>query len=441
MITDEPKIKVAILQNYREAKIRLNGNYQISNGATIRGNLAAAGLAASVQLSDDAGKLCARHKEIRLTATEETTFTLFDVKIGIDFHWQRKQQQTFQGDILLCANSDSTFNLVNEISLEKYLASVISSEMSAAAPFEFLKAQAITARSWLVAMLERKTRQGITSSPVICRPDEIIQWHDTNDHQAFDVCADDHCQRYQGISRIISSAVARAMENTRGAFLVYENEICDARYSKACGGRTEIFPVAWENINVPYLQSISDDKRESSPVNTEEEAGRWITGSPPAYCNTHNEEILRRILPAFDQETPDFYRWQVVTPREELESIIQQKSGIAVGGLQSITPLERGRSGRIIKLRLAGTARKLIIGKELEIRRMLSPSHLLSSAFVVSTKGRRNGLPEKFVFQGAGWGHGVGLCQIGAAVMAEQGYSAPAILAHYFRGAQLKKLY
>lgn len=439
MIQNEPKIQVAILQNYSEAHISLNGIFSLPAGRKLDGRLAVNVHDGLIGIKDSSGKEIPRQKEIMVAASPGVSFTVSDVKIGIDFHWQRTQEQTFCGDLLLSAVSGSTFNLINNIALEDYLESVISSEMSAAAPLEFLKAQAITARSWLVNMLDKK--KSVRSSTQVRTENEIIVWQDVNDHEGFDVCADDHCQRYQGITGIISENVREAIKQTRGHFLVHDGELCDARYYKSCGGQTEVFASAWEDKNYDYLSNVSDDIAHRSPVRSESDAKRWLTGRPGAYCNTQDKELLQKILPAFDQETPDFYRWQVVYSKEELEAIIRKKSGIDFGELINLIPLERGPSGRIYKLKIEGSKKTMIIGKELEIRRWLSPSHLLSSAFVVTKINASDGSVKSFVLEGGGWGHGVGLCQIGAAVMASKGFKAEEILAHYFTGTKLQKLY
>lgn len=440
MINCEPEIKVALLQNCRESKITLNGDFYLSGGRRAVNFLNIRSIPGKVTLSDASGKAIASRKKIFLATDENSTFTL-DVKIGIGFHWQRIQQQTFRGSIILRTNSESSFHLINEIPLEDYLTSVISSEMSAQAPLEFLKAQAITARSWLAAMLARKRRNANALRIDHTEDNEIIRWHDTNDHSFFDVCADDHCQRYQGISQITSADVKTAIQATRGVYLVYNNKICDARYYKACGGRTEIFASAWEDKSFPYLQSVTDGSSDYAAVSSEDDAVIWLKDSPAAYCNTRDKALLAEILPSFDQETLNFYRWQVSYAREELEEILQKKSGIDFGTLQNLLAVKRGPSGRISKLKIAGTKRTVIVGKELEIRSWLSPSHLLSSAFVVSTRMSQDGTIERFILDGGGWGHGVGLCQIGAAVMAKKGFLAEDILAHYFPGANLQKLY
>jgi stage II sporulation protein D len=439
MLNYEPEIKVALLQNYKEARLNLKGRFLLSDERAISGNIIVRVRNEEVALGDPSGRVIASGKTVMLSAQNKDTFAVSDVKIGIDFHWQRSQEQSFRGNIFLSVASDSSFNLINVIALEDYLQSVISSEMSAEAPLEFLKAQAVVARSWLVAMLEKK--KAVRSSTSSKTENEIVVWQDVNDHEGFDVCADDHCQRYQGITRIISDNVRGAIEATRGLFLVSGQEICDARYYKSCGGQTEIFSTAWEDKTPPYLKSVTDDIGQHPPIQSEAEAANWLSGRPQGFCNTTDKELLNKILPAFDQETLDFYRWQVIYSRQELEDIIRKKSGIDFGILQNLVPVARGSSGRIYKLRIEGSKRTVIVGKELEIRRWLSSSHLLSSAFVVSKTNAADGSVKSFTLTGGGWGHGVGLCQIGAAVMAAKGFNAQEILTHYFTGANLKKLY
>lgn len=441
MISCEPEIKVALLQNYKEARLNLKDSFLLSDKRSISGQIIVRVRKGEVSLGDPSGREIARDKIIMLSAQNKATFTVSDVKIGIDFHWQRSQEQSFYGNLVLSVASDASFNLINEIALEDYLQSVIPSEMSAAAPLEFLKAQAVVARSWLVAMLERKKMAVVLPEAKQTKESEIIVWHDVNDHQGFDVCADDHCQRYQGITRIISDNIRTAIEATRGLFLVSEGEICDARYYKSCGGQTEIFSTAWEDKTLSYLQSVTDDAGQHSSIQSEEEAQGWLTGRPQAYCNTTDKGLLSKTLPAFDQETLAFYRWQVIYSRQELEDIIRKKSGIDFGTLQNLVPVARGSSGRIYKLKIEGSRRTVIVGKELEIRRWLSSSHLLSSAFVVSKTNTADGLVKSFTLTGGGWGHGVGLCQIGAAVMAAKGFKAEEIMMHYFTAASLQKLY
>jgi len=273
------------------------------------------------------------------------------------------------------------------------------------------------------------------------REGEVVRWYGREEHDLFDVCADDHCQRYHGVTRITSPGVRHAVRDTRGIVLTWGDEICDARYSKACGGLTEEFETAWDDARRSYLTSVTDAPVPYPPVTTEEEAARWCLSAPGAYCNTKDKAVLEKILPAFDRETETFFRWTVDYAREELEEILCEKSGFDFGRLQTIEPLARGPSGRISRLRIAGSKMSMIVGKELEIRRWLSRSHLYSSAFVVQVAGAAGLNPERFIFRGAGWGHGVGLCQIGAAVMASRGVSAEQIVGHYFPGTTLKRLY
>jgi SpoIID/LytB domain protein len=270
---------------------------------------------------------------------------------------------------------------------------------------------------------------------------EIVRWYDREDHRLYDVCADDHCQRYQGITKIISASAEQAVRSTSGVFLVHGGDICDARYSKSCGGRSGVFASAWEDVSVPYLSTVSDAAVEHPLIGSEAVAESWVHSSPEAYCNTADGKILRQVLPSFDQETTDFYRWTVTYGQEELSTLLRKRSGIDFGDIHRLEPLQRGPSGRIVRLRIVGSRRTVVVGKELEIRRWLSPSHLYSSAFVVRTEGGTDGVPGRFTFHGAGWGHGVGFCQIGAAVMAAKGFQAETIVKHYFRGAELEKLY
>jgi SpoIID/LytB domain protein len=308
--------------------------------------------------------------------------------------------------------------------------------MSSNAPKEFLKAHATLSRSWLLAALHQKEKaKGTSTQAQRITEGEVIRWLEREDHNLFDVCADDHCQRYQGITKIISKQAKEAVRETYGMVITYRDETCDARYSKACGGLTEDFGTAWDDKQVPYLRSIPDASIPHQPIRTEEEASAWILSNLEAYCNTKDKSLLKKILPDLDRETKNFFRWKIEYSRKELEEILREKSGFDFGILKQIVPLHRGPSGRISKLKIVGSKRSMVVGKELEIRRWLSRSHLYSSAFVVTVEG------ERFIFHGAGWGHGVGLCQIGAAVMANQGFSAEEILQHYFRGTKIKKIY
>lgn len=380
-----------------------------------------------------------RYSVLRLTPVSESEcfFTLCDVTIGVEFHWQRKEAQSFKGGIEFYA-ADGTVTVINDINAEEYLKSVISSEMNAHASLELLKAHAVISRSWLIAQISKKGTDAKNGGKGM-RADgnEIVKWYDRDDHDLFDVCADDHCQRYQGITKAYIPTVKRAVEETRGEVLVSDGEICDARFSKCCGGATEEFGYCWEDKDVEYLKGVRDSADEAPlpDLTTECEAEKWIAAEPEAFCNTSDGEILRQILNDFDMETNDFYRWQVRYSQQELSDIVRERSGIDFGTIESLTPLERGVSGRISRLRIDGSKRSMIIGKELEIRKTLSRSHLYSSAFTVK---RENG---DFVIYGAGWGHGVGLCQIGAAVMGSKGYGYREILAHYYKGARVEAAY
>jgi len=440
MIQSEPKIQVAVLQNSPEAALALQGVYTLADGRTLAGSLSARADAGAVVLCDAEENILARGIELVLTPADpaEDFFTVKNVRIGIDFHWDRMQTLSYRGGLVLKMNTDQTFTLINLVGLEDYLASVISSEMSAEAPLEFLMTQAITARSWLVAMLEKKK---VPRAAQLKSDEEISVWQDVNDHEGFDVCADDHCQRYQGITKIISENVARAIEATRGCFLFNNGNICDARYYKCCGGQTDEFRTAWEEEPHSYLTSITDAPESQPAIASEEDAALWLDSHPDAYCNTSDKNLLGRILPSFDLETLHFYRWRVEYEKEDLEKILQKKSGIDFGDLQHIIPLKRGPSGRIYRLKITGSKKSIVVGKELEIRRWLSETHLLSSAFVVAVEHDPNGAIKRFILHGGGWGHGVGLCQIGAAVMAASGFEVKDILAHYFSGTTIQKLY
>jgi stage II sporulation protein D len=438
---DEPKIKVGICDGYPEIRGRLNGVYR-TGGMSLAGEFTARPREGAVGLYDPFGREFLRSPAIHLIAEGRETFTLHEVTIGVRFHWERREEQTFSGDLTLLPSGKGTLAAVNEISVEEYLMSVVSAEMSGDAPFAFLKGHAIASRSWLVAMLSHGSdMKGGVRETETRRRGEVVRWYDREDHSLFDVCADDHCQRYQGITGRASGRAAEAVRETRGVFLIQEGKICDARYHKSCGGLTENFATCWEDKSVPYLSHVSDSARPHAPIRTEGDAERWILSRPDVFCRTQDHDLLRRILPVVDRETADFFRWQVSYGREELEAILREKSGIDFGVLHNLVPLERGPSGRIHLLRIEGSKVTVAVGKELEIRRWLSPSHLYSSAFIVSATRNPSGTPSRFTLCGAGWGHGVGLCQIGAAVMAEKGYTAEEILRHYFRGAALVKRY
>jgi SpoIID/LytB domain protein len=444
MIDQEPLLSVGIYEHESETRGVLNGRFILPDRTKLTGEFSARPSQGRLVLMGEDGRELASGQEIRLVPEGNATFTLRGVTIGINFHWERKEDQTFEGGLRLLLNPEGTITAINDAGVEQYLKSVISSEMSAEAPIELLRAHAITSRSWLVAMLERQKRFKNVGGPARQgreSAEEIVRWYDREDHKLYDVCADDHCQRYQGITKIISSAAEEAVRNTRGLFLIHGGEICDARYSKSCGGRSEVFESAWEDVSVPYLPTVSDAAVEHPLISSEAAAERWVDASPEAYCNTTDGSILRQVLPSFDQETTDFYRWSVTYTQEELSDLLKKRSGIDFGEVRQLQPLQRGPSGRIVRLRIVGSRRTVVVGKELEIRRWLSPSHLYSSAFVVRTEGGPQGVPARFTLHGAGWGHGVGFCQIGAAVMASKGFQAETIVKHYFRGADLRKLY
>ena len=375
----------------------------------------------------------------------DASFSLFGVTIGVNFHWERKETQTFLGRLKFIVNEDKVC-AVNELPVESYLESVISSEMSATSSLELLKAHAVISRSWLlVQMQNRKDNhgKGKPMSSEMPTEGELIRWYDREEHTLFDVCADDHCQRYQGITKETSPQVAEAIRQTKGQVLLYDGEICDARFSKCCGGETEEFQYCWENLCKPYLVALRDAPHdEALQLNIEADADRWIRSNPESFCNTYDAKVLSQVLNNYDQETSDFYRWRVEYTQEQLQMLITEKLGIDFGHIIDLIPMERGTSGRLSKLKIIGDRKTLVIGKELEIRRALSKSHLYSSAFVVDALDRNEqGIPQRFVLIGAGWGHGVGLCQIGAAVMGERGYNYNEILLHYYKGATIEQIY
>lgn len=403
----EPNVTVGIVSGER-ISFSLDKPY-MAKGEVITGNQV-------VEFSD--GGILWRGTQYRnLTFTpqaDDASFSLNDVTIGVNFHWERKETQTFEGTLRIVVEADKIV-AINELPVEKYLTSVISSEMSSTSSLEFLKAHAVISRSWLLAQMEKRKQHesgGDNFFSFTKSDQEFIRWYDREDHTIFDVCADDHCQRYQGITRANNTHVEEAISQTRGQVLMYGDEICDARFSKCCGGETEEFQYCWEDTPKPYLVSFHDP-----------------------YCNTSDKHTLSQVLNDFDQETPDFYRWEVSYTQSELSDLVNRKLKDDFGTITDLIPVARGKSGRIWKLKIVGTKKTLTIGKELEIRRALSESHLYSSAFDVEKDG------DKFILKGKGWGHGVGLCQIGAAVMGEQGHPYDDILLFYYRGAEIKRLY
>lgn len=389
------------------------------------------------------------YKELLFTPVDYATssFELTDVTIGINFHWERKENQRFLGSFK-CIVEQEKLTGINVIGVEDYLTSVISSEMSAKASLELLKAHAVISRSWLLDKLKvleqiHHLAAAEPSASASHSEPEFIKWYECDAHTHFNVCADDHCQRYQGITRASTPLAAAATSATRGEVLMSGGNVCDARFSKCCGGAFEEFASCWDNRSHSYLQKQRDSKTVTDlpDLRLESEAEHWIRSSPDAFCNTTDKRVLAQVLNNYDQETTDFYRWQISYTQEELSKLIFERSEIDYGEIIDLIPVERGVSGRLIKLKIVGTKRTLTIGKELEIRRTLSTSHLYSSAFVIDKKDLKEGIPGTFVITGAGWGHGVGLCQIGAAVMGEQGYAYDEILLHYYLGATIDKRY
>ncbi|HOG15909.1 MAG TPA: SpoIID/LytB domain-containing protein [Syntrophales bacterium] len=442
MPLQQPLIRVGLLDGRREIRGRLQGPARLDDGRTVAGPFHASSVGGRIHFAfPDAGAV-AEGPGIGIEPLGETTTLLQGVTVGADFHWRRDRDLAYAGRMEFSLRPDGALRAVNVLPLEEYLVSVISSEMNSGAPPEFLKAHAVVSRSWLTAALRRAARRtGAAAFPRTTPPGACIRWYEREDHEGFDVCADDHCQRYRGTGDFLSGGAAAAVRATAGLFLVHNGEVCDARYSKACGGMTECFETAWDDRSVPYLQSVADAPGPFAPLRTEEEVRKWLAGRPPAYCGTSDGELLAQVLNDSDRPTTDFFRWCVTYERPRLEAILREKSGIDFGRLEAIVPLERGPSGRIRLLRIAGTKETRTVGKELEIRRWLSPTHLYSSAFVVDAERDAAGLPARFVFRGGGWGHGVGFCQIGAAAMANAGFPAERILLHYFRGAELRTLY
>ena len=493
----EPMVSVGIV-NAQEIHFSLNMNYS-AKGETHRGE---------EQVTFAEGGILWRgnlYQELTFTPLEEAaSFSLYNVVIGINFHWERQETQIFQGTLRFVVH-EGKITAINELPVEDYLISVISSEMKATSPLEFLKAHAVISRSWLYAQMEK--RRALAAQPdnggffSLQKSDTgYIRWYDREDHTIFDVCADDHCQRYQGITKATSEAVVQAVFATRGQVLTHRGTICDTRFHKCCGGVTEEFEACWEDKHFPYLEPVRDtDPAKPSPqsgknttplsdnpsplpdLTQECEAERWIRSTPSAFCNTQNQRVLAQILNNYDQETTDFYRWQVRYTQAELAELVRTRTKTDFGDIIDLIPQQRGKSGRITRLLIVGTKRTLCIGKELEIRRTLSPNHLFSSAFVVDKEysplptgtdtppgtppppppigttapigtiptidptgtpstpaSPPQPIPTAFTLTGAGWGHGVGLCQIGAAVMGEHGYPYDTILLHYYPGAELR---
>ena len=433
----EPEISVGIV-NAQEIHFTLNGNF-FAKGETVTAD--------QVVSFSEGGILWNNNLYRELTFTpqdEQNSFSLYDVTIGINFHWERQETQVFSGTLKLVVEEEKIV-AINILPVEEYLTSVISSEMNANSSLELLKAHAVVSRSWLLAQIEkRKAMSGKDEGffSFTKTKEEYIRWYDREDHTIFDVCADDHCQRYQGITKASNATVAEAVRFTRGCLLMHNNKICDARFTKCCGGVTEEFEYCWEDKHFPYLSAVRDTEDQLIPdLTNEEEAEKWIRQAPQSYCNTQDKHILSQILNNYDQETTDFYRWKVRYTQEELAELIRTNTKGEYGDILDLIPVQRGTSGRICKLKIVGSQKTYTIGKEMEIRRILSDSHLFSSAFVVDKGDEKDGVPQWFQLTGAGWGHGVGLCQVGAAVMGEKGYTYEEILLHYYKGASIRKFY
>ena len=438
----QPNVTVGIVSG-QKIHFSLNKPY-LAKGETVMGE--------QVVEFSEGGVLWNGNQYSKLTfhpQSADASFSLSDVTIGVNFHWERKETQTFLGTLRFVVEADKIC-AINELPVEKYLESVISSEMSATSSLELLKAHAVISRSWLLAQMKKRREVAASGNnffSFVKKDDMLIRWYDREDHTIFDVCADDHCQRYQGITKETSPHVAEAIRQTLGQVLLDGEDICDARFSKCCGGETEEFQYCWEDTPKSYLTAVRDlvlgvKNEEYSSLQDEATAERWIRSNPPAFCNTTDKKILSQVLNDYDQETADFYRWKVTYSQEKLQQLFEEKLKMNFGAILDMKAVERGKSGRISKLQIIGTEKTFTIGKELEIRRALSDTHLYSSAFVVDKYDKdEQGVPQRFEIIGAGWGHGVGLCQIGAAVMGEQGYDYNDILLHYYQGAEIKQLY
>ena len=428
----QPNVTVGIVSG-QKIHFSLNKPY-LAKGETVMGE--------QVVEFSEGGVLWNGNQYSKLTfhpQSADASFSLSDVTIGVNFHWERKETQTFLGTLRFVVEADKIC-AINELPVEKYLESVISSEMSATSSLELLKAHAVISRSWLLAQMKKRREVAASGNnffSFVKKDDMLIRWYDREDHTIFDVCADDHCQRYQGITKETSPHVAEAIRQTLGQVLLDGEDICDARFSKCCGGETEEFQYCWEDTPKSYLTAVRDlvlgvKNEEYSSLQDEATAERWIRSNPPAFCNTTDKKILSQVLNDYDQETADFYRWKVTYSQEKIQQLFEEKLKMNFGAILDMKAVERGKSGRISKLQIIGTEKTFTIGKELEIRRALSDTHLYSSAFVVDKYDKdEQGVPQRFEIIGAGWGHGVGLCQIGAAVMGEQGYAYNDILLHY----------
>jgi len=444
---NEPQVNVGIL-SANSVRFALSGTYSTSAGDKATGTQ-------EVKISESGLSLIwgdNSYTSLEFTPTSPTgdSFELEGVTIGVNFHWERHENQRFRGSLLLKPN-DGKVTAINVVGIEEYLVSVISSEMSSTSSLPLLRAHAVISRSWVLAQIENRGKKKPTKAYPDNKPNRygtqipaIVRYWDHEDHREFDVCADDHCQRYQGITRVSTSAATAAVADTNGEVLTYEGKLCDARFSKCCGGVLEKFENCWDDIKHPYLKPRRDnaDELRYPDLTVEDNAKAWIMGNPASFCNTTDPHILSQVLNNYDRETSDFYRWTVTLSRDKIKSLVNSRLETDLGDITDLIPLARGTSGRIYRLLIAGTTGKIEIGKELMIRRVLSDTHLYSSAFVVERNNiNSDGIPDSFTLHGAGWGHGVGLCQIGAAIMGANGYRYDEILSHYYPGSTITKLY
>lgn len=440
----DPHVKVGIL-SAGTVKFTLTGIYSTSISEVVTGKQEVSVSESGLAFVWDG----ASYTSLEFTPTSYLgdSFEIEGVTIGVNFHWERKENQRFRGSLLLKL-IDRKITVINEIGIEDYLTSVISSEMSSTSSLPLLRAHAVISRSWVLSQIENRVNKPAYKSNMnrdtTATDGTIIRYWDHEDHRDFDVCADDHCQRYQGISRISTSVAASAVNDTRGEVLTFKGTLCDTRFSKCCGGVFEKFENCWDDTEHPYLQPRRDgvDSLNFPDLTNESEAKQWILDSPQAFCNTTNARILSQVLNNYDRETTNFYRWTETITQEKIKQLINSRLDISLGDIKDLQAIKRGTSGRIYLLRIVGTDGEITIGKELMIRRTLSDSHLYSSAFVVERINvDTNDVPGAFILHGAGWGHGVGLCQIGAAIMGDRGYRYNEILSHYYPGATLTKLY
>lgn len=436
-LNETPRLSVGIL-TAKEIAFHLYGKYSLEGKDYEDCDGIASFVDCKISLTIAGDSFSGLQEELLFKAENEDSYLeICDVVIGIGFHWERKENQQFKGDLKIIQEKECC-TAINVLSLEDYLESVISSEMSATASENLLKAHAVISRSWLLAQVIKKDEIDMSYQSSYETEEELVKWYDREDHENFDVCADDHCQRYQGITRIGTEQAVKAVRATRGEVLLYEDTICDARFSKCCGGVVESFEEVWEPSPKPYLVPLfdaEDESLENFNLTNENEAAKFLKDNPKAFCNTKDAKVLKEVLNDYDQETQDFYRWTVRYTQDELTELVRRRSDFDYGRIIDLIPIERSRSGRLKKLKIVGEKRTRTIGKELEIRKTLSESHLYSSAFVVEREG------TDFILRGAGWGHGVGLCQIGAAVMGARGYQYDEILHHYFKNVTIAKIY